>query len=372
MARKGQRIKIEKNIYRDAGGYDITMVVRGESDSQRFKGHDWTLAQLRAERSAMHTRLNGQADKRAAGHGIPGTMLGDAKTFLKIIGHKASTTTQIMHWVRALGPQTKRSTITAARIQQQITTWEQQAQAHTLVDQATGTRKPYSRESVRKQLRTLRQMFRTLDGKSAANPAMDVDMPAPPKPEVRAMDLDVAESILAAMPRSITRARLALILFLGITQVEIMRLRESHVDWKAGTITILGRKKGDGSNPRVLPFAAIAAARAAVLEFASYGQWAKRFDTGSMQASFTLAAGKVKAPEGVRPYDLRHTCGTELYKRTRDIHVVQRWLGHRKVETTMRYILGATDDSLLAAALAMNAFHVSRGKSTGTGETHVH
>jgi integrase len=41
--------------------------------------------------------------------------------------------------------------------------------------------------------------------------------------------------------------------------------------------------------------------------------------------------------EGFIPYALRHTCATRLYARTRDLMLVQRWLGHADIKMTLRY-----------------------------------
>jgi integrase len=40
---------------------------------------------------------------------------------------------------------------------------------------------------------------------------------------------------------------------------------------------------------------------------------------------------------GFIPYVLRHTCATRLYDKTRDLMVVQRWLGHTDFKMTLRY-----------------------------------
>lgn len=41
--------------------------------------------------------------------------------------------------------------------------------------------------------------------------------------------------------------------------------------------------------------------------------------------------------DGFIPYALRHTCATRLYDRTRDLLIVKKWLGHKNVQTTLRY-----------------------------------
>lgn len=41
--------------------------------------------------------------------------------------------------------------------------------------------------------------------------------------------------------------------------------------------------------------------------------------------------------EGFIPYALRHTCATRLYAKTRDMRLVQLWLGHSNLKMTERY-----------------------------------
>lgn len=37
------------------------------------------------------------------------------------------------------------------------------------------------------------------------------------------------------------------------------------------------------------------------------------------------------------PYALRHTCATMLYSKTKDLLIVQKWLGHADIKVTLRY-----------------------------------
>lgn len=41
--------------------------------------------------------------------------------------------------------------------------------------------------------------------------------------------------------------------------------------------------------------------------------------------------------DGFVPYALRHTCATSLYAKTKDLVLVQRWLGHTDIKMTLRY-----------------------------------
>ena len=77
------------------------------------------------------------------------------------------------------------------------------------------------------------------------------------------------------------------------------------------------------------------------------------FSNPSLNKSFQRACEKV-GPSGKRAYDLRHTFGTEMYRRTHDPLVVQQLMLHRSSETTRRYILGAVPDVLQQAIDAVD------------------
>lgn len=363
MARKGKRelaFAGVKNIYMDGTGYDITMMVRGQTDSRRYKaGVSRTF--LIAEAAAMRTRLNAQADKQEARTGKDGTMRTDCNAFLAGWSgkNKGPITNQLHHWCVALGDTTPRKHVTSQRIREVIADWLRKPQA-------SNDGKPYAQETVIKLLRTLRQVWRTLDGKAAANPANDVDTPPTPKPVARALDFDEADQIIYSMRPSYTRACLKMQRHLGVMAIELKRLHKHEVRWKQGTIKISRRQKGHGSHERTLPFGRIDAARAAVEEYASYDKWAVNgkeltWDTDNLRKALVARANALGLAPGCRAYDLRHTFATEMFKRNGgNIRSVQKWLGHEKVETTQRYILGGDDDQLIADADAVNEYHKAR------------
>jgi type 1 fimbriae regulatory protein FimB/type 1 fimbriae regulatory protein FimE len=50
-----------------------------------------------------------------------------------------------------------------------------------------------------------------------------------------------------------------------------------------------------------------------------------------------LALPEELAGLAVHPHMLRHSCGYDMYQRTRDIHLIARYLGHKRVENAVRY-----------------------------------
>jgi integrase len=73
---------------------------------------------------------------------------------------------------------------------------------------------------------------------------------------------------------------------------------------------------------------------------ATYGNtpcsWAT---SGSVRHAWDWARAEMglSDDEGFIPYALRHTCASTLYARTKDIVLVQKWLGHSDLKMTLRY-----------------------------------
>ena len=88
----------------------------------------------------------------------------------------------------------------------------------------------------------------------------------------------------------------------------------------------------------------------AVKAFIALDRWNAwgRCDTGVLRRAWQRAAKKVEL-EGVTLLHLRHTFGTEAYKRTGDIRAAQVLLGHADPRMTERYTLAAVDPRLAEA-----------------------
>lgn len=79
------------------------------------------------------------------------------------------------------------------------------------------------------------------------------------------------------------------------------------------------------------------------------------------------------APD-VRPYDLRHSYGTAVYRATNDIRAAQNLLRNKTLAVTMRYTLAAVDAQAQAASDALeraqpSATTVPRRRGKGGAES---
>ena len=63
----------------------------------------------------------------------------------------------------------------------------------------------------------------------------------------------------------------------------------------------------------------------------------------------THVLGQVDEDAGLSTHSLRHTFATELYRRTRDLGLVQAALGHASITSTMVY--ARVDEERLRAAI---------------------
>ncbi len=127
-----------------------------------------------------------------------------------------------------------------------------------------------------------------------------------------------------------TKARLAVMAFTGLTQGQLKKLRPQDVFWRASAVKAPARSKGQGASAQVLPVTR--RGLEALARFAELDCWGA-FSNASRNTSFQRACAKVGIV-GKRAYDLRHTFGTEMYRRTHDPLVVQQLMLHRSSETT--------------------------------------
>ena len=121
-----------------------------------------------------------------------------------------------------------------------------------------------------------------------------------------------------------------------------MRCRPEHRDRTMQTLVVY---TGKGGRSRTIPLSAPAAEALADLEAAgAIGP----FSTSSVRRAFVRAAAQLGI-HGVRPYDLRHSYGTALYRVAGDTRLVKDVLGHSDTRMTERYTLGHVPEAMRLA-----------------------
>lgn len=150
------------------------------------------------------------------------------------------------------------------------------------------------------------------------------------------------QRLLDALP-SQSREHATLLLYTGCHDSELRRMEWGDVDWSAGVLRIRDSKTAARSRslPILEPVRPILKSRRAAPrpvidpEYRLfYSEWRK--------------ARKVLDLDALVPYSLRHTCASRLIEGGTPLPIVQRWLGHANIQTTMRY-LHVSDRAVLDA-----------------------
>lgn len=322
------------------------------------------------ERLIAHAKFGTPREKTEA-------MLGqDAKRYLALVKAMPSFDDRrydIGQWVAKLGRRV-RASITSADMRRVLEEWR-------VSGLATG-KGGLSNGSLNRRRTALMHLYTLLDGRAAANPVKDVEVyDESDSEQIRAVDPKALYRIIGRVARlrwkarrrthqgtrrapSKTRARLRLMLWTGWPQKQIMRLTAADIDWQDQTVWIRRRKKGKkrkGAKARRIPLLHEGAVRA-LKAFVAADAWGE-FSTSGMHKSFRLAlaaenasrARKKLPPIEARPYDLRHTFGTEAAKRLTDERALQELMLHSSPAQTRRYTEAATSDRLLKARASLAA-----------------
>jgi integrase len=199
--------------------------------------------------------------------------------------------------------------------------------------------------------------YTTMDvGLGLPNPARLIPRRQTSDPEVRGIAMAQALQILDHVGRSgqpnRTAARLTLMCVLGLRPVEIMRIRPA-TDWHRATNQLTVRT-AKGGKARTLPLGERAAAALELLD--RLKGWGT-FTSAPAARMFhdAVVAAKLTALEPLRPYDLRHTFGTELYRQTKDIKATGAAMGHKNLAQTERYVEASVSETVASAFTALEA-----------------
>jgi len=204
-------------------------------------------------------------------------------------------------------------------------------------------------DTVRKRRSALLAMWNRLDGRGGSNPVRESHPPPPTRPQVRTLDYATIAKLFDAMRPSKTRARLKVMAWTGLPPAQIRLLTQADVDLEHGTVRVAPRRKGRGTEARMLPL--LPQAVEAFREFAAVKAWGP-FTSAPFAFSFQRAARRIGLT-GARPYDLRHAYGALLYEACHDQATVGRLLLHASPAMTARYVsasAGTVDRMAVEAA----------------------
>jgi site-specific recombinase XerC len=171
-----------------------------------------------------------------------------------------------------------------------------------------------------------------------------------PRLEPRALSSAQMARLRLVLPDLEARVIVELMAWQGLRCVEVSRLAVEDWDRRRGRIIVRG--KGDDERPVEV------GDRVAVLLAQHVGQRTSGPIIGWQPSRLSRrvrgwleAAGLKSGPyDGVSAHALRHTAASDLYEACQDPKAVQRFLGHRNVATTDRY-LRSGDDRIIRAGL---------------------
>jgi integrase len=318
MPRKGKRVRVARNCYRDSGGYEVRVVVGGHPYSARMP-LDSTLDELKRRRADLE-----QEGRQTTPRASRNTLRADAPTYLRLVRHLASYKERRAHldaWIARLGD-VPRHRITSADILAARVAWLRDKKAPKTINHRVGT---------------LRNLYRTLDGKNSPTPCDSVDpLPVARVPIQRISNelvlevdnnLQVLEQRKTGRPMSAkTRARFRVYASCGKRPCEIGRTQRGDVNFTA-RVWVPRDAKG-GFTPGVYLNDDQLAAWRFFDEVNAYGP----FSTGAFARTLRSAGW----PDGIRPYQLRHTMWITASELGIDLADIAIGAGHKDPRMTRR------------------------------------
>lgn len=355
-------------IYQHGAGWRaVVSQGRGRPPIVRHFSKDTTLHEMQEWRADVRAAYRVHRKQRATA----GTFEADAQRYLRAVTGLATFTDrkrEIAVWIDVF-QQRRRDTIRPADIREVRDRWAREPRGQ---DDAGKPLPPLGPGTINKRLRALSNVWTVLDGRRAPNPVRDVDELTEPELTPRALTYDTIATIIAAMPDrgratkgktvptiSKSKVRVRCMAYSQITPKQLAQLTRAHLDLTRGRLRLPARAKGRGAAAVWVPLSP--AAIEAFTDFDRhdlYGPFSQR----SLRKSWARAIATAQLPPA-RPYDLRHTYASAVYRATRSRDAVQQLLQHASWTTSERYALEAEADVLDAHA-EMVGRHIG---TTGTG-----
>ena len=337
------RTVIARGIYRDKFGVAIVVSVEGKPREFRKTEHGrsyagWSIDALKAERVRVQARERLKVERQA----VKGeAFTADVDRYLRTIQsptHLRNATGLLKHWCAIFGDR-HRNEITDMEIREEFARFD---------------KAPSTLNHLR---HVLIAFYATLNGRTGHNPARVLKKVRERYDDARALPYETIQKIFDALQPSPTKARLMVMAYTGLPQAQIERLQPHDVRLAKRAIYVRPRRKGAGVAGKMLPLST--AGVKALKEFTRLHAFGT-FQRKQLQATFAngIEWSGVSVPDGTRPYDLRHSFLTEVYRQTGDLNAVAELGMHATLEQTARYARGAVSER---AEKAVRATNLNRG-----------
>jgi type 1 fimbriae regulatory protein FimB/type 1 fimbriae regulatory protein FimE len=126
----------------------------------------------------------------------------------------------------------------------------------------------------------------------------------------------------------------------GLRASELCELQWSDVEFESGTLHLRRAKGGTTSTHPLLGDelrALRVLRREATSPFVFVSERAAPFSTSGLAKLIERTGAEAKLPFKVHPHMLRHACGFVLANKGTDTRTLQGYLGHRSIQSTVRY-----------------------------------
>ncbi|HEX8030329.1 MAG TPA: tyrosine-type recombinase/integrase [Vicinamibacterales bacterium] len=330
-----KRTTISTGIYRDRHGYSVRWRENGETKDARFPP-DTPLHKLKDYRKQQTERVEKQP-KSDTRHGLARDVVRYLKLKKGRPGHKAERS-HLRAWVHRF-PRTSRWALTRSECQLAIAEWQ---------------REGLSAQTVLHRVRALLRMYHALDGSKVTTPLDDITIPSPPKPRPRSVADDLLRKVAerlkhqeendGRMKGSQSRARFLVLATTGQRPAQMMRAKAPDVDLER-RIWFVDPAKGDRGTIVYLNDDMVEAWRL-FFEANAWGNYST--------SAFARCLRRAGWPEGIRPYNARHTVGLTLSERGVDLGDITAHMGHSSTDTTRKFYVPAVLARLKAASATLD------------------
>jgi integrase/recombinase XerC len=195
----------------------------------------------------------------------------------------------------------------------------------------------YKAKTFHRIISTLSSFYRFLYTQEAvaANPMMGIERPRIKQQEIRYLKHSQVLRLIDAIEDPRDKLIVRTIYATGVRVSELCSINIEDIDFEEHTIRIKG--KGDKIRIVFLDDETLGAIRTfigtAVEGPLFVGQQGKHISPRAIQHLF-----RHYAPAGITPHKIRHSYATELYRRSKNLRVVQENLGHTSIKTTEIYL----------------------------------
>ncbi|MDD1673832.1 MAG: tyrosine-type recombinase/integrase [Methanomicrobiales archaeon] len=199
------------------------------------------------------------------------------------------------------------------------------------------TTQTYKPKTFHRIISTLSSFYRFLytQGAVATNPLTGIDRPRIKQQEVKYLKHNQVLRLLDSIEDLRDKLIVRTIYATGVRVSELCNMNVEDIDFDEHTIRIRG--KGDKirtvfvDDDTLTDILKLIGNRIVGPVF--IGQQGKNISSRAIQHIF-----KNYAPSGITPHKIRHSYASELYKRSKNLRVVQENLGHTSIKTTEIYL----------------------------------